>query len=211
MSCYYVSSRVIYVSPIYSRIHVDRSFSSQNYIFFILEITIWNKMRILYSRIDFFFFFWNINSTIISWLIYTFSSQLNTFCMLHVIPCFHKGKVQIPNYPLQYFCMLGLLGYEMCLFRKLYVEGFIDIFGEFFLFLIFFLYLFDLESKMVVVFPSHLIHITVQLLIHILHFLSPSMLAWRRIAFPLAIWSCTKYLWSRCIWSFYDCVVVWCF
>ena len=163
---------------------------------FLLEITIWNKMRILYSRIAFFFFFGNINSTIINWLIYTFSSQLNTFCMLHVIPCFHKGKVQIPNYPLQYFCMLGFLGYEMCLFRKLYVEGFIDIFGEGFFF--FFWYLFDLELKMVVVFSHHLIHITSQLLVHILHFCP--LLCWLEegLLFPCVIWSCTKYLWSCC-------------
>ena len=107
---------------------------------FLLEITIWNKIRIIYSRIDFFFL--NINSTIINWLIYTFSSQLNTFCMLHVILCFHQGKdIHNPNDPLRYFCMLGFLGCEMCLFRKLYVEGFIDIFGEVF----FFWYLFDLE------------------------------------------------------------------
>ena len=132
MSCYYVSSCVIYVSPIYSWIHVDRSFTSQSYLFFILEITIWNKMRIIYSWIDFFL---NINSIIINWLIYTFSSQLNTFCMLHVILCFHKGKdIHNPNDPLQYFCMLGFLECEMCLFRKLYVEGFIDIFGEGFFF-----------------------------------------------------------------------------
>ena len=32
------------------------AFFSWNYIFFLLEITIWNKMRIIYSRIEFFFF-----------------------------------------------------------------------------------------------------------------------------------------------------------
>ena len=128
---YYVLSCVIYVSPIYSWIHVDKSFCSWNYIF-LLEISIWNKMRIIYSRIEF-FFFGNINSTILSCLIYIFKSQLNTFCMLHVIPCFHKGKdIHNPNDPLQYLCRLGFLVSEMCLFRKVYVEGFVDSFGEFF-------------------------------------------------------------------------------
>ena len=55
--------------------------------------------------------------------------------MLHVISCFQKGKnIHNLNYSLQYFCMLGFLGYEMCLFQKLYIEGFIDIFGEGFFF-----------------------------------------------------------------------------
>ena len=122
-------------------------------------------MRIIYSRIDFFFFFWNINSTILHWLIYTFSSQLNTFYMLLIIPCFYKGKdIHNPNDPLQYFCMLGFLGCEMCLFRKLYVEEFVDSFG------VVVFHLVDLESIIVIVFPHHLIHITVQLLVHILLF-----------------------------------------
>ena len=70
--------------------------------------------------------------------------------MLHVIPCFHKGKdIHNPNDPLQYFCMLGFLGCEMCLFRKLYFEGFVD--RLFFIFLFF--HLVDLESKIAVVFP----------------------------------------------------------
>ena len=138
MSCYYFLSCVIYVSPIYSRIHVDMSFSSRNYIFFLLARLLFGT-KWWYFIVELIFFFWNINSTIISWLIYTFSSQLNTFCILHVIPYFHKGKVHNLNYhPLQYFCMLGFWDTK-CVW-KLYVEGFIDIFGDFF-FLFFHIYL----------------------------------------------------------------------
>ena len=61
--------------------------------------------------------------------------------------------------------MLGFLGYEMCLLRKLYVERFVNSFGEFC-----FLHLVDLELKILVVFSHHLIHITAQLLVRILHF-----------------------------------------
>ena len=60
--------------------------------------------------------------------------------------------------------MLGFLGCEMCLFRKLYVEEFVDGFG------VVVFHLVDLESIIVIVFPHHLIHITVQLLVHILLF-----------------------------------------
>ena len=85
--------------------------------------------------------------------------------MLHVIPCFHKGKdIHNPNNPLQYFWVLGFLECEMCLFRKLYVEGLVDSFGA----IVF--HLIDLESIIVVVFSCHLIHITTHLLVHILHF-----------------------------------------
>ena len=100
--------------------------------------------------------------------------------MLHVIPCFHKGKdIHNPNDPLQYFCMLGFLGCKMCLFQKLYVEGFVDSFGA----IVF--HLVDLESIIVVIFPRHLIHITEQLLVHILHFCP--LLYWleERFLFPL--------------------------
>ena len=70
--------------------------------------------------------------------------------MLHVIPYFHKGKdIHNPNDPLQYFCMLGFLGCELCLFRKLYFEGFVDRLCFIFLFF----HLVDLESKIAVVFP----------------------------------------------------------
>ena len=46
----------------------------------------------------------------------------------------------------------------MCLFRNLYVEGFVDSFG------VVVFHLFDLKSIIVVLFPHHLIHITVQLM-----------------------------------------------
>ena len=52
----------------------------------------------------------------------------------------------------------------MCLFQKLYVEGFVDSLG------VVVFHLIDLEPIIVIVFPHHLIHITVQLLVHILHF-----------------------------------------
>ena len=101
--------------------------------------------------------------------------------MLHVIPCFHKGKdIHNPNDPLKYLCRLGFLVSEMCLFRKVYVEGFVDSFGEFFFF-----HLVDLELKIVVVFPRHLIHITLQLLVHILY-LCP-LLCWLEEGFLLPL------------------------
>ena len=41
------------------------------------------------------------------------------------------GKdIHDPNDPLPFFCMLGFLGCEMCLFQKLYVEGFVDSFAS---------------------------------------------------------------------------------
>ena len=71
--------------------------------------------------------FGNIISTKLGWLICTFPSQLSIFCMLHVILHFHMGKgIHDPNDPLHFSCMLGFLGCEMCLFQKLYVEGFVD-------------------------------------------------------------------------------------
>ena len=92
--------------------------------------------------------------------------------MLHVILCFHKGKgSHDPNDPLHFSCMHGFLGCKMCLFQKLYVEGFVDSLGA----IVF--HLVDLESIIVVIFPRHLIHITEQLLVHIFAFLSPSILA----------------------------------
>ena len=157
------------------------SFSSRNYIFFLLARLLFGT-KWGYFIVELIFFFWNINSTIISWLIYTFSSQLNTFCILHVIPYFHKGKVHNLNYhPLQYFCMLGFLGYEMCL--KVVCWRIYWYFWRFFF--SFFPYLFDLESKMEVVLPHHLIHITAQLLVHILHFCP--LLSWLEegLLFPL--------------------------
>ena len=38
-----------------------------------------------------------------------------------------KG-IHDPNDPIYFSCMLGFLGCEMCLFQKLYVEGFVDSF-----------------------------------------------------------------------------------
>ena len=71
--------------------------------------------------------FGNIISTKLNWLICTFPSQLSTFCMLHVILHFHMGKgINDPNDPHHFSCMLGFLGCEMCLFQKLYVEGFVN-------------------------------------------------------------------------------------
>ena len=96
--------------------------------------------------------------------LYIFKS-IDAFCMLHVILYFHKGKdIHNPNNPLQYFCMFGFLGCKMCLFRKLYVKGFVNSFGTSFFHLV------NLESIIVVVFSCHLIHITTHLLVHILHF-----------------------------------------
>ena len=43
------------------------------------------------------FKFWNLNSTIVGWLIFTSLSQLNTFCMLHVNLLFHKGWNNVAN------------------------------------------------------------------------------------------------------------------
>ena len=114
--------------------------------------------------------------------------------MLHVIPCFHKGKdIHNPNDPLQYLCRLGFLVSEMCLFRKVYVEGFVDSFGEFF----FPSGWFRIKNSSCIPssFDSHNIAIASPYFV----FMSPFMLAWRRISFPLVIWSCTKYLWSCCM------------
>ena len=95
----------------------------------------------------------------------TFPSQLSTFCMLHVILHFHMGKgINDPNDPLHFSCMLGFLGCEMCLFQKLYVEGFVDNFAAVVCHLV------GLEMIIVVVFLHHLICITTQLPIHTLHF-----------------------------------------
>ena len=109
--------------------------------------------------------------------------------MLHVILRFHKGKgSHDPNDLLYFSCMLGFLGCKMCLFQKLYVEGFINSFVAIVSHLV------DLELIIVVGFLPHLIHIRVQLRVHILHFLSPSLLALRRISFPALVLPCTKYL-----------------
>ena len=133
-------------------------------------------MRKFYCR----FYFWNIISTILGWQICTFSSQLSTFCILHVILRFHKGKgIHDSNDPLHFSCMLGYLGCEMCLFQKLYVKWFVDSFAA----IVF--HLVGLELITVVVFPHHLIHITTQLPIHILHFCL--LLCWLKegFLFPL--------------------------
>ena len=110
-------------------------------------------------------FFGNIISTKLGWLICTFPSQLNTFCMLHVILLFHKGKgIHDPDSPLHFSCMFGFLGCEMCLFQKVYVEGFFNSFVA----IVF--HLVGLELIIVFVFSHHLIHITTQFSVHTLHF-----------------------------------------
>ena len=110
-------------------------------------------------------FFGNIISTKLGWLICTFPSQLSTFFMFHVILHFHKGKgIHNLNDLLHFSCMLGFLGCEMCLFQKLYVEGFVDSFAA----IVF--HLVGLELIIVFVFSHHLIHITTQFLVHTLHF-----------------------------------------
>ena len=144
--------------------------------FVLLNISIRNRMRKFYCR----FYFWNIISTILDWIICTFPSQLSTFCMLPIILRFHKGKgIHDPNDPLHFSCMLGYLGCKMCLFQKLYVEGFVDSFVA----IVF--HLVGLELITVIVFPHHLIRITTQLSIHILHFCL--LLCWleKRFLFPL--------------------------
>ena len=109
--------------------------------------------------------FGNIISTKLGWLIYTFPSQLSTFCMLHVILHFHMGKgIHNPNDPLHFSCMLGFLGCEICLFQKLYVEGFVDSFAAIVLHLV------GLELIIIIVFLHHLIRITTQLRVHTFHF-----------------------------------------
>ena len=129
--------------------------------FVLLKISIQNRMRKFYCR----FYFWNLISTILGWLICTFPSQLSTFCMLHVILHFHKSNgIHNPNDPLHFSCMLGYLGCEMCLFQKLYVKGFVDSFAA----MVF--HLVGLELITVFIFPHHLIRIIVQLPIHIFHF-----------------------------------------
>ena len=78
--------------------------------------------------------------------------------MLHVILRFHKGKgSHDPNDPLHFSCMLGFLGYKMCLFQKLYVEGFVDSFAAIVSHLV------GLGLITVAGFLPHLIHIRVQL------------------------------------------------
>ena len=134
------------------------------------------------------FFFWNTISTILGWLICSFPSQLSTFWLLHVILHFHNGKgIHNLNDPLHFSCMLSYLGCKMCLFQKLYVEGFVDSLAA----IVF--HLVDLELITVFLFPHLLIRIIDS---PYLHFLSSSMLAWRRISFPALVWSRTKYLWT---------------
>ena len=41
-------------------------------------------------------------NTIVGWLTCTFPSQLNTFCILHLIPYFNKGWNNVDN-----FCFYG--------------------------------------------------------------------------------------------------------
>ena len=78
--------------------------------------------------------------------------------MLHIILHFLMGKgIHNPNDPLHFSCMLGFLGCEMCLFQKLYVEGFVDNFAAIFFYLV------GLELIIVIVFLHHLIRITTQL------------------------------------------------
>ena len=85
--------------------------------------------------------------------------------MLHVILHFHMGKgIHNPNDPLHFSCMLGFLGCEICLFQKLYVEGFVDSFAAIVLHLV------GLELIIIIVFLHHLIRITTQLRVHTLHF-----------------------------------------
>ena len=107
----------------------------------------------------------NIISTKLGSLICTFLSQLSTFCILQVILHFHKGEdIHDPINPLYFSCMLGLLGWEMCLFQKLYVEGFVDSFATTVLHLV------GLKLIIVIVFLYHLIRIKMQLSVHTLHF-----------------------------------------
>ena len=85
--------------------------------------------------------------------------------MLHVILRFHKGEgSHDPNNPHHFSCMLGFLECKMCLFQKLYVEGFVDSFATIVSHLV------SLELIIVIGFLPHLIHIRVQLQVHILHF-----------------------------------------
>ena len=125
-----------------------------------IESSIINRMMKLYCIM----FFGNIISTKLGWLICTFPSQLSTFCILHVILHFHMGKgIHDPNDPLPFFfCTLGFLGCEMCLFQKLYVKGFVDSFAT----IVF--HLVGLELIIVVVFLHRLICITMQLSVHTL-------------------------------------------
>ena len=57
---------------------------------------IYHKIIFYYCRIVI-FKIWNLNSTIVDWLIFTSLSQLNTFCMLHVNLLFHKGWNNVRN------------------------------------------------------------------------------------------------------------------
>ena len=124
--------------------------------------------------------FGNIISTKLGWLICTFPSQLSTFCVLHVILHFHMGKgIHDPNDPLHFSCMLGFLGCEMCLFQKLYVEGFVNSFA------VIVFHLVGLELIIVIVFLHHLIRITTQLRVHTLHFCLLLYLLEEGFVFPL--------------------------
>ena len=100
--------------------------------------------------------------------------------MLHVILHFHMGKgIHDPNDPLHLSCMLGFLGCEMCLFQKLYVEGFVDSFVAIVLHLV------GLELIIVTVLLHHLICITTQLRVHTLHFCLLLCLLEEGFIFPL--------------------------
>ena len=141
---------------IYCKIHVDWRFWSWNW-FCIIRDYYRNRIRKFYCR----FFFWNIISTILDWLICTFPSQLSTFWLLHIILHFHKGKgIHNPNDSLHFSCMLGYLGCEICLFQNLYVEGFVNSLAA----IVF--HLVGLELITIVVFPHLLIHIIASPYLH---------------------------------------------
>ena len=57
---------------------------------------IYHNIIFYYCRIVL-FKIWNLNSTIVDWLIFTSLSQLNTFFMLHVNLFFHKGWNNVCN------------------------------------------------------------------------------------------------------------------
>ena len=102
--------------------------------------------------------------------------------ILHVTynSSFHMGKgIHDPNDPLLFSCMLGFLGCEMCLFQKLYVEGFVNSFAA----IVF--HLIGLELIIVIVFLHQLIRITMQLPIHTLHFCLLLCLLEEGFLFPL--------------------------
>ena len=58
---------------------------------------IYHSIVFYYCRIVL-FKIWNLNSTIVDWLIFTSLSQLNTFSMLHVNLFFHKGWNNVGNF-----------------------------------------------------------------------------------------------------------------